>query len=373
MLMTRISILACLAAAGGLALPPASASAEPAVDTPGPGQWTLSSDGSRLTLLSNDADLTEILDGIREVTSVPVRFNDPPPSRVSGTYRNIRVEDLLDRFDVSYTLRFVRVPDGEDELIGAWVGKYEPRDGVASPFRRPAGAAGPGGGPLGEDAARALTGGAETPEAENGVIYRSAYPVTIGLDGDARDWPEDIPWQQVTGSVGGNGPTNIADASFRVASVADEDFLYLAIDVADDSKGTTNEAGTGFARDDLLRVIIDNPAYGDPRELPPEVHLSIKRHQAVQQSVVAGTELAKTQFVRSFNGSRFVIEDGDEGWFMEAAVPWEALNMTPEEFDEQALQFNVRLVDNDVDDEDPHQLVWGRNDQNGTLSVQPVR
>lgn len=373
MLMARISILSCLATAGGLALPPASPGAESVADFPGPGQWTLSSDGTRLTLLSNDADLTEILDGIREVTSVPVRFRDPPPSRISGTYRNIRVEDLLDRFDISYTLRFARVPDGEDELIGAWVGKYEPRDGVASPFRRPAGAAGSVDGPLGEDVARALAGGVESREDETGVIYRSAFPVSIGLDGDPRDWPDEIPWQQVTGSVGVNQPTNNADASFKIASVADDDFLYLAIDVADDLKGSVNEAGTGFANDDVLRIIIDNPAYGDPAEHPPEVHLSVKRHQAVQQSVISGEELAKTQFVRTFNGTRFAIEDGEEGWFMEVAVPWEALNMTPDEFTEQSLRFNVRLVDHDAGEEEPHQLIWGRNGENGTLSVQPGR
>jgi hypothetical protein len=353
----------------------AAAGAGPAVEAPGPGQWVLSSDGNRLTLLANEAELTDVLDGIREVTSVPVRFRDPPPSKVSGTYSNIRVEDLLDRFDISYTLRFVRGSDGEEELVDAWVGRYEPGEGAATPFRRP-GAAAAGSAPLGEDAARMLAAGRDPGSAaadDVGVIYRSAYPVSVGLDGDPGDWPEEVPWQHVTGTMGVNGTTNNADASFAVASVSDDDFLYLAVDISDDMKGLTDPEGARFIEDDVIRLTIDNPNSGDAGRFSPEVNMSIKRHQAVQPNVIAGEALAKPQFVRSFNGTRIVLTDGGEGWFMEVAVPWEALNMSPEDLEGQAVRFDLRLADHDAEDEEPHQLRWSRTDRLGTVQVLPVR
>jgi len=72
--------------------------------------------------------------------------------------------------------------------------------------------------------------------AHNGS-QATAIPITgITIDGELSDWPDDLSRYPVTRAVVGEPPTGAEDfrASFRVAYSAEENALYVAIEVSDD-------------------------------------------------------------------------------------------------------------------------------------------
>ena len=67
-----------------------------------------------------------------------------------------------------------------------------------------------------------------------GTNYDCQYPVSINVDGNLSDWAG-IEFITVPHDMGTSAATDDADASFEFAAVADADWLYVAIDVTDDS------------------------------------------------------------------------------------------------------------------------------------------
>ena len=266
--------------------------------------------------------------------------------------------------------------DGEGgyELESGWVSFYEPATvQLAFPALNPAGRP-----PAGEkrvlnkSTCRKLAGrppGTMTPDGK-GPLYRSAYAVPIALDGDVGEWPEGVPWHVVSHEMGINSPTNDTDASFRVASVADEENLYLAIDITDDMKAVTNAMRLPLAEDDSLQLLIDVDGPGVPKDGSVDLEFTINRHH-VLQTTPNGLRTAARQYVSHYGGARAAIVDAPDGWKLEVSVPFSTFGFRLR--DEQEIGFNLVLNDYDAEDEEEHRLFWNSTGRLGDMVQNPQR
>lgn len=117
-----------------------------------------------------------------------------------------------------------------------------------------AGAAGPADGSEVRDNAATIDGG------EFGVVYRCGFGPgnTVVLDGDLTDlaWGA-APWHFVDHKTGTGPAPNNDNASFQFAAVADDEWLYVAIDVTDDEMQNVEQSGPDVWQDDSVEVYID--------------------------------------------------------------------------------------------------------------------
>ena len=115
-------------------------------------------------------------------------------------------------------------------------------------------------------AAAAFIGMTSVASAHNGRMAL-ALPVSgITIDGDFSDWPEDLAAQALALAEYGEPPLDEADfqGHFRVGYNAEENALYVAIEVRDQSMvvGTAGESGDWNTRDGCEVYI--HPLHSDP-------------------------------------------------------------------------------------------------------------
>jgi len=99
--------------------------------------------------------------------------------------------------------------------------------------------------------------------AHNGAVA-VAYPATdITIDGDFSDWPADLQWHPVARTGSALPPRDEADftASFAIAYSSEENALYLALEVHDESvvvqKGSENNPHVLWNTQDGCEVYVD--------------------------------------------------------------------------------------------------------------------
>ena len=80
--------------------------------------------------------------------------------------------------------------------------------------------------------------------AHNGEVALVAPMGSITVDGDFADWPQDLPRYPIVLKGGGELPRDARDltASFRIGYAAEDNALYLAIEVEDESVVIAAEA-----------------------------------------------------------------------------------------------------------------------------------
>ncbi len=325
------------------------------------GQWRMSSDGTLYSIDANRADVKDILRALQEVSPSEFRIRDFRDREVSLRLYNVTLGTLLDRLDLSFTLQYEKF-SGDDEytLSKGWVSFFDPQPAQPNPFAGPGLAAGGGittpsagtGAGVFPEKARALL--AEVKEREE---YNAAFPVTVKLDGTKSDWPESIPRQFISHQaiVTAHAPTNDTDASFGVAGVADDDYLYLALDVADDLKATNRASALPLMTDDNLQIVVGT---GKAGEKP--VTVTINRHHvlAAQAAGSDGIQAAAKQYVSFHGGTKAAIIDSPNGWAVEVAVPFSLLGVKGK--DASTLGFNVLMNDADLGEKDFATLSWSR-------------
>jgi len=328
-----------------------------------PGQWEISSDGNRFSLDANQADLKSILGAIRELSPADFMLRAIPDHHVSVRCFNVPLDDLLNRLGLNFVLLYERQSDDDDfTLAKGWLGVPESSKPQApSPFSaEPSLSAEKSDRPPLTDSARSLLSAGKP-----GDTYCAAFPITVRVDGNMIDWPEGVPRHKVdhTMFVGDNGPTDDADASFSLGGVADDDYLYLSIDVLDDQKAAEKASSLPLAIDDYIHLLV---GAGDNGQEP--VSVKINRHHVL--TTAAGSDRLQTaarQYVSFNSGSRAAIIDSPSGWKLEVAVPFSALGIQGSTARE--LQFNVLLHDADKGKEATSLLAWNRS---GKLAVHPA-
>jgi len=329
-----------------------------AAETLASGRWELSSDGEFYSLNANRADIREILDAIREISPADFHIRTLHEKEITLQRYNVPLDKLLDSLELSFVLQYERADNEKDYQVSrGWISFSEPASSSAprSPFAdtsSPSGSAAKTGQTIPEEIRHQLA--AAKPNQE----YRAPSPVTVKVDGNPGDWPAGIPRQQVSHQqlISGQAPTNDADASFGLAGAADDEYLYLAIDITDDLLATNRASTLPLTRDDNLEIIIS--AGGVP------VSAVINRHHVLTGREDGDDSLQTTarQLVSFNNGTKAAIMNSGDGWKLEVAVPLESLADNAGKVN--ALGFNVLLHDADQGEGDPSILSWSSG---GTL------
>lgn len=315
----------CLAAASRAAFP-----------MPEPGKYNLSTDGELITLSANEVPMKKLMEVINDFTPATIDIDSLPDRNVTLRYENILLDELLMKLNVSFVLTYARAsPQDNYELESAWVSHFDAQPVSTSPS-----ASGSSGGAAIDPAH--LTGLAQKLGYNNmaemsndfGRVYRTPFPVTMSIDGNLNEWPEDIPWHQVDHTMGQGTATNDADASFRFASAADEENLYMAVKISDDEKVLDQSESSDAANEDSMEFQI-----GDQ-------NVTIKRHQVWRTNAAGELVGSGRQFVSLNNETTAWVVDGEDGWTIEVKVPHSSLGTKPED----AAQIPLELILNDDDD-----------------------
>jgi hypothetical protein len=336
--------------------------------TPPPGGWSISTDGELISLSAAGVSFPELMSAIQDVSPVRINVDSLPDYPVTVRYENVSLDELLSKLGISYYLTYSRDEAGGDlRLEQGWIGHFDPK---------PATPAGAGSG-TGSEAPPSFTPdeltkaldavGTNQLAAEQGVLVRAPFPLTVKLDGNLNDWPAEIPWQTVTHDRGINGPTNDADASFQVASVADLENLFLAFKIRDDEKVMNPDEARDTLNEDALELFLGNlvPAAADgaQRGIP------LRRHHVWRVGQDGKVSGSGRQYVTLNNGLKAWIIDGSNGWMVELSVPLSSLGVKPE--DQAAFSFNARLYDDDDGGERDHTLVWSRAERTVATGARP--
>ena len=188
----------------------------------------------------------------------------------------------------------------------------------------------------------------------NNSIAASYFDSPPTIDGNLGEWPEEI--YSVDHVVfGGDDHSGDADLSANARIGWDDDYLYVGVRVRDDQY-VQNASGENIFRGDSVEILLDRAVSVDFYD----ENLSADDYQLglAPGSPLPGEDTeAYLWFPNALSGSRSDVEIGvttlEDGYRLEAAIPWEVFDITPDESDH--FGFAVSVSDNDDDDENVQQ------------------
>lgn len=197
----------------------------------------------------------------------------------------------------------------------------------------------------------------------DGENYDCAYPYSVTLDGDLSDW-SGITFYDIPHDRGTAAAPDDADASISFAAVADDEWLYVAIDISDD---TIQYGETDNWQDDSVEVYIDanhaeTTSYENDDAQITIGALSLERD--VGNPHITGSSGADGV------GTHAAVVESDTGWIVEAGIPLTAENG---KWDMQpavgmSIGFQVHFNDDDDGGGRDHKLIWSDKDVNTDTS-----
>jgi hypothetical protein len=188
---------------------------------------------------------------------------------------------------------------------------------------------------------------------EFGVVYECAFPNTVVVDGKLNDdaW-QYAPWHTISNEDGTSPAPDSADATCSFAAVADNEWLYVALKLTDD---TIVSGETDTWEDDSIEIYIDaNHARTETYE-----------NDDAQITIGAGNiggDINAPHLTGSANGPNSGtiagVAEAIGGWVVEAAVPLnnDFWNIVPQ--DGLVIGFNIHFNDDDDGDTRDHKLIW---------------
>jgi hypothetical protein len=186
-----------------------------------------------------------------------------------------------------------------------------------------------------------------------GTNYNCQYPVTITLDGNLGDWAG-VEFIFVPHDKGTAEAPDDADASLEFAAVADDDWLYIDIDVTDDTImiGDSDNAW----EDDSVEVYIDaNHARTEAYE-GDDAQITILA-QNIELGDIENPSLAGSGGGAD-TGTHAALVERAGGWIVEAAIPLNNAKWSINPAAGNVIGFNVHLNDDDVGGGRDHKLIW---------------
>jgi hypothetical protein len=193
-----------------------------------------------------------------------------------------------------------------------------------------------------------------------GTTYYAAIPMTITLDGNFADW-NGIPYATVTD--GPQSPANAQDNSMQFAAAADDQNLYLSIQVTDKNP-VAGKHDVQYWNEDSVEIYIN--ATGDlalTSYTPGVAQITIpalNMGRSVDRTVIDGINFENLHV-------RAVVVATDSGYAIEAAVPLvtDQWNIVP--LNGAAIGFQIQVnsasqLDRDV------KLSWSAHDKSTDLS-----
>ena len=307
-----------------------------------PGMWSLSTDGRYITIHTYEADIKKVLGAIQDLTPAEFNIRKLPNKTLSVKYTDVELERVLSSIGVNYMLSYSRNEE-TDELIleRAYLNRTAAKGGPrkSGPTTSSAGVSSYKG-----ESLKATYGGLTPAQIIEGpgFIGNADVPLEhMTMDGDVSDWPEEIPWQRVSGdaplSVGGDGtlspgvnnivgigdePNEDTDASMDMAAVLDGDKLRIAVKIKDDKLSFAELDDLEKFYDDYLRLTIKA---GDTKP----ISMRMLRHHVQPKQHEDGTiTTQERQNVAHYSGLRSTIVPGPDGWTIEAEISMEDLGIT---------------------------------------------
>ena len=193
-----------------------------------------------------------------------------------------------------------------------------------------------------------------------GRNYNCPYPVTVKLDGNLDDWSR-------VGVDKGVSPDD-PDPSWRLAAVADDEWLYVAVDIRDDVIKTGE---TDDWNDDSVEIYIDaNHARTETYENDdvqitiPAVNIELKDIQ--NPKLLGSGGGAET-------GTQAAVVKTATGWLVETAIPLKNNKWDIKPVYGKVIGFNVHLNDDDDGGGMDHKSSWSDLDMDGTSWQNPSR
>ena len=194
-----------------------------------------------------------------------------------------------------------------------------------------------------------------------GEVYECAFPNTVKLDGKLDDlaW-QYAPWHTIEHDEGTQPAPTAKNATCSFAAVADDEWLYVALEVTDDKTVTGETMGNDLWKDDSVEVYIDannakTATYeGDDAQITiGAVNMDLGN---IDEPELGGTgDGAKT-------GTKAAVVASNDGWIVEAAIPLQNDKWDIKLENGKTIGFNVHLNDDDDGGDRDHKLIWSLKD-----------
>jgi len=189
------------------------------------------------------------------------------------------------------------------------------------------------------------------PAAFAGTNYNCQYPVTVTLDGNLSDWAG-VEFILVPHDKGTGPAPNDADASIEFAAVADDSWLYVAIDIKDDviKSGETNDW-----QDDSVEIYIDANHARAGAYQNDDAQITIDASNIggnIQNPHLTGSGGGAD------TGTHVAVVEAAGGWVVEAAIPLNNAKWNINPSPGNVIGFNVHFNDDDDGGGRDHKLIW---------------
>jgi len=199
-----------------------------------------------------------------------------------------------------------------------------------------------------------------------GTNVECPYPYSVVIDGDLDDWAG-MTFIFVPYDKGTTPASDDSDASLEFSVVADDDWLYVAIDVKDDAiiNGETDDW-----QDDSVEVYVDaNHARTEEYEGDDA--------QITVASANIGGDINNPILTGSGNigdtGAIAAVVQTADGWIVEAAVPLSNALWNIDPTPGTVIGFNVHFNDDDDGEGRDHKLIWSDLDTDDASWGNPTR
>ncbi len=202
-----------------------------------------------------------------------------------------------------------------------------------------------------------------------GTNYNCPFPVSIKLDGNLSDWAGTGAEFILVPSNKGTGPApNDVDASFKFAAAANDNWLYVAIEVKDD---IVKYGETDDWQDDSVEIYIDaNHARTSTYE-NDDVQITIGAKN-IDLKNIEKPALTGSSGVADTETQAAVVKSAD-GWIVEAGIPLKNKKWDIKPADGLVIGFNVHFNDDDDGGGRDHKLIWSDLDTDDASWNNPTR
>jgi hypothetical protein len=186
------------------------------------------------------------------------------------------------------------------------------------------------------------------------AVYKDTPPT---IDGDIGDWPQSL--YAVENVVSGRGYyANKKDLSAEVKLAWDMQFLYIGALVRD-TKFVQNAAGSLLWKGDSLEILLDTDLGGDFDHAQPSLddyQLGISPGNLNENPTPEAFRWAPRQFAGGIISTQIASRLTDDGYMIEAAIPWSVFFITP--YQGQHFGFLFSVSDNDsIDKDEQHSVI----------------
>lgn len=201
------------------------------------------------------------------------------------------------------------------------------------------------------------------PAGKYGEFINCAYPNTVKVDGNMDDlaWTA-APWQFFGAKDGTVPADNDADASVKFSVVADENYLYFAAHITDDTVISGENLKCDVWNDDSVEVYVDMGNEKANAYDPNDAQITIGADTigvAADPKVTAGLLGGCVGITQGpTTGTIAVGKKTNDGWEIESAIPWKNAGWSVKLKDGLVIGFNVHYNDDDNKGGRDGKLIW---------------